>query len=115
MILKCFQVVGAGAVGLAIARRLAERDGTSTLLVERHGAVGTETSSRNSEVRLFYTSSFSISAMAGHSRWPILRPYLSEDTPMSQRQTDDVRSLREAKYSIPQYDEVGPFTKCPAT
>jgi len=41
--------VGAGAVGLAIARKLAERDGTSTLLVERHGAVGTETSSRNSE------------------------------------------------------------------
>ena len=49
-------MVGAGAVGLAIARRLAERDGTSTLLIERHGAVGTETSSRNSEVGLFYTS-----------------------------------------------------------
>ena len=46
------QVIGAGAVGLAIARKLAERDGTSTLLVERHGAVGTETSSRNSEVYL---------------------------------------------------------------
>ena len=44
------KVIGAGAVGLAIARKLAERDGTSTLLVERHGAVGTETSSRNSEV-----------------------------------------------------------------
>ncbi|KAL8765238.1 MAG: hypothetical protein Q9209_007631 [Squamulea sp. 1 TL-2023] len=43
-------VVGAGAVGLAIARKLAERDGTSTLLIERHGSVGTETSSRNSEV-----------------------------------------------------------------
>ncbi|KAL2036614.1 hypothetical protein N7G274_010640 [Stereocaulon virgatum] len=43
-------VIGAGAVGLAIARKLAERDGTSTLLLERHGAVGTETSSRNSEV-----------------------------------------------------------------
>lgn len=43
-------VVGAGAVGLAIARKLADRDGTSTLLIERHGAVGTETSSRNSEV-----------------------------------------------------------------
>jgi len=45
-------VVGAGAVGLAIARKLAGRDGTSTLLIERHGAVGTETSSRNSEVRV---------------------------------------------------------------
>ncbi|KAL8713819.1 MAG: hypothetical protein Q9225_006694 [Loekoesia sp. 1 TL-2023] len=43
-------VVGAGAVGLAIARKLAARDGTSTLLIERHGSVGTETSSRNSEV-----------------------------------------------------------------
>ena len=43
-------VIGAGAVGLAVARKLAERDGTSTLLIERHGAVGTETSSRNSEV-----------------------------------------------------------------
>lgn len=43
-------IVGAGAVGLAIARKLAEQDGTSTLLIERHGAVGTETSSRNSEV-----------------------------------------------------------------
>ena len=47
-----YQVIGAGAVGLAIARKLAERDGTSTLLLERHGAVGTETSSRNSEVHL---------------------------------------------------------------
>lgn len=42
--------MGAGAVGLAIARKLASREGTSTLLVERHGSVGTETSSRNSEV-----------------------------------------------------------------
>ncbi|KAL1957444.1 hypothetical protein VTO42DRAFT_6012 [Malbranchea cinnamomea] len=43
-------VVGAGVVGLAVARQLAGREGTSTLLLERHGAVGTETSSRNSEV-----------------------------------------------------------------
>ena len=50
--LLTYKVIGAGAVGLAIARKLAERDGTSTLLVERHGAVGTETSSRNSEVYL---------------------------------------------------------------
>ncbi|KAL8940630.1 MAG: hypothetical protein Q9216_002709 [Gyalolechia sp. 2 TL-2023] len=32
-------VVGAGAVGLAIARKLAKRDSTSTLLIERHDAV----------------------------------------------------------------------------
>ncbi|KAL8971239.1 MAG: hypothetical protein Q9197_003390 [Variospora fuerteventurae] len=49
-VLVAMPVIGAGAVGLAIARKLAERDGTSTLLIERHGAVGTETSSRNSEV-----------------------------------------------------------------
>jgi len=45
-------VIGAGVVGLAIARQLQARDGTSTVLIERHGAVGTETSSRNSEVGL---------------------------------------------------------------
>ena len=44
------KVIGAGAVGLAIARKLANRDDTSTLLIERHGVVGMETSSRNSEV-----------------------------------------------------------------
>ncbi|KAK2737697.1 hypothetical protein FQN57_007445 [Myotisia sp. PD_48] len=43
-------VVGAGVIGLAVARQLAAREGTSTLLIERHGAIGTETSSRNSEV-----------------------------------------------------------------
>lgn len=45
------QVVGGGVVGLAIARRLAEnRPDATTLLLERNSAVGTETSSRNSEV-----------------------------------------------------------------
>lgn len=44
-------VIGGGAVGLAIARQLTlSRPNTSTILIERHGAVGTETSSRNSEV-----------------------------------------------------------------
>jgi L-2-hydroxyglutarate oxidase LhgO len=42
-------VVGAGVVGLAIARRLA-LDGREVLVLERHDAVGSETSSRNSEV-----------------------------------------------------------------
>jgi len=42
-------VVGAGVVGLAVARRLA-RAGIETLVVERHGRIGEETSSRNSEV-----------------------------------------------------------------
>ena len=37
-------------VGVAVAQKLQERDGASTVLIERHGSVGTETSSRNSEV-----------------------------------------------------------------
>lgn len=43
-------VIGGGVVGLAVAQELARRAGGSTLVVERHGAAGTETSSRNSEV-----------------------------------------------------------------
>ncbi|KAF2101164.1 FAD dependent oxidoreductase [Rhizodiscina lignyota] len=43
-------VVGGGAVGLAIARQLQSREGASVVLIERHGMVGYETSSRNSEV-----------------------------------------------------------------
>jgi L-2-hydroxyglutarate oxidase LhgO len=42
-------VVGAGVVGLAIARALA-LDGQEVLVLEQHGLIGTETSSRNSEV-----------------------------------------------------------------
>ena len=42
-------VVGAGVVGLACARALA-RAGKEVLILERHGDIGTETSSRNSEV-----------------------------------------------------------------
>lgn len=42
-------VVGAGVVGLAIARQLAIQ-GRETLILERHDSFGKETSSRNSEV-----------------------------------------------------------------
>jgi len=42
-------VVGAGVVGLAVARELA-RKGQSVILLERHDRTGTETSSRSSEV-----------------------------------------------------------------
>ncbi len=42
-------VIGAGVVGLACARCLAEA-GLDVLVVERHGRIGEETSSRNSEV-----------------------------------------------------------------
>lgn len=45
-------VIGGGVVGLAIARELVQRGGpsSSTVLLERHSTIGTETSSRNSEV-----------------------------------------------------------------
>ena len=42
-------VVGAGVVGLAVARALAQ-DGREVLVLEAAGAIGTGTSSRNSEV-----------------------------------------------------------------
>ena len=42
-------VIGAGVVGLAVARALAEA-GVNVLIVEKEKAIGTETSSRNSEV-----------------------------------------------------------------
>jgi len=42
-------VVGAGVVGLAVARELAQR-GREVIVVEKHVAIGMETSSRNSEV-----------------------------------------------------------------
>lgn len=43
-------VIGAGAVGLAIARRLQQVPGAQVVLIEKHNMVGSETSSRNSEV-----------------------------------------------------------------
>jgi L-2-hydroxyglutarate oxidase LhgO len=42
-------VIGAGVIGLACARALA-RAGRDVLVLEQHGQIGTETSSRNSEV-----------------------------------------------------------------
>jgi L-2-hydroxyglutarate oxidase LhgO len=42
-------VIGAGVVGLACARALA-LSGREVMIIERHDAIGTETSSRNSEV-----------------------------------------------------------------
>ena len=46
-------VIGGGVVGLAVAARLAQIPNTTTILLERHRMVGTETSSRNSEVWLY--------------------------------------------------------------
>ncbi|KAH7160809.1 FAD dependent oxidoreductase [Dactylonectria macrodidyma] len=47
---QMLRIIGGGAVRVSIARQLSRRDKASTLLTERHNAVGTETSSRNSEV-----------------------------------------------------------------
>lgn len=47
-------VIGAGAVGLAIARRLQQIEGAQVVLIEKHGMVGSETSSRNSEVSIVW-------------------------------------------------------------
>jgi len=43
-------IIGAGAVGLAIARRLQQVEGARVVLLEKHNMIGSETSSRNSEV-----------------------------------------------------------------
>lgn len=51
-------VIGAGVVGLACARMLAQR-GIETIILEQHASFGTETSARNSEVihaGLYYPS-----------------------------------------------------------
>ena len=42
-------VIGAGVVGLAVAAQLAAA-GREVIVLEQHSAIGTETSSRNSEV-----------------------------------------------------------------
>ena len=42
-------VVGAGAVGLAVARALAQAS-QETMVLEQHALIGSETTSRNSEV-----------------------------------------------------------------
>ncbi|EFY93481.1 Vps52 / Sac2 family protein [Metarhizium acridum CQMa 102] len=45
------QIIGGGVVGLSIAHRLSQQSpSSSSVLIERHSSLGTETSSRNSEV-----------------------------------------------------------------
>lgn len=46
---KQIGIIGAGVIGLAIARTLAKQ-GASVTLIERHSSIGTECSSRNSQV-----------------------------------------------------------------
>ncbi|KID92273.1 FAD dependent oxidoreductase [Metarhizium guizhouense ARSEF 977] len=45
------EIIGGGVVGLSIAHRLSQQSpSSSSVLIERHSSLGTETSSRNSEV-----------------------------------------------------------------
>ncbi|PFH59586.1 hypothetical protein XA68_12130 [Ophiocordyceps unilateralis] len=43
-------VIGGGVIGLSIGRQLSLRPNSSTVILERHGSIGRESSSRNSEV-----------------------------------------------------------------
>lgn len=100
-------IIGAGAVGLAVARQLAAREGTSTLLIERHGTVGTETSSRNSEVSQMPQVNACLDRGAlrirntedqnqpytGNPRRPLLRPRLPQNKALHRRQTNALRPL----------------------
>jgi hypothetical protein len=93
-------VIGGGAVGLAIARQLAARDGTSTVLIERNGGVGMETSSRNSEVSLvppllsILTSlQLQLTPSLGNPRRPLLRRWFAQNIPLHPRPPPHVRSL----------------------
>ena len=65
-------VIGAGVIGLAVGRALAMR-GLETIVLDRAAAIGTETSSRNSEVihaGLYYptTSNKARLCVAGRER-----------------------------------------------
>lgn len=59
-------------MGLAVARRLQSKDGASTVLIEKHGSMGTETSSRNSEVSSSVTTS-ALYKFAGKKHFLFLR------------------------------------------
>ena len=104
-------VIGGGAVGLAIARKLQQRDGVSTVLIEKHGMVGSETSSRNSEVRFSAAQAFlyvrkcerhHTKTWKGNPRWIVLLERQPQDAIMHPRQGDDVRALREKRHPAQQ-------------
>ena len=77
-------------VGLAIARQLAAR-GEPTILIEKHGMVGSETSSRNSEVwyidshvsvlHAFFASLFQDVCRPKNSLWVNVRGHFSTNAP----------------------------------
>lgn len=82
-------------VGLAIARQLAGRDGTNTLLIEKNAVVGMETSSRNSEVYAACTIHITANANLplGNSCRPLLWSRLPEDQVVHSRPSDALRSV----------------------
>lgn len=109
--------MGAGVVGLAVARQLAGREGASTLLLERHGAVGTETSSRNSEVRFHLSllgfprcSALTNRSRTGHPCRRILPSRLPQDEAMRQGQEPPLQAMRETEHSPSKHEEMDPCT-----
>jgi L-2-hydroxyglutarate oxidase LhgO len=66
-------VVGAGVVGLAIARRLA-MGGREVIVLEAADAIGTETSSRNSEVihaGIYYPAGSAMARLCVRGKWQL--------------------------------------------
>lgn len=66
-------VVGAGVVGLAIARSLAQA-GREVVVLEAADAIGTETSSRNSEVihaGIYYTADSAMARLCVAGKWAL--------------------------------------------
>src|SRR5688572_33146083 len=63
-------VVGAGVVGLAVARALAMA-GREVIVLEAHETIGTETSSRNSEIvhaGIYYPKGSNMARLCGQGR-----------------------------------------------
>ena len=104
------KVIGAGVVGLAIARQLASREGTSTILLERHDAPGTETSSRNSEVSITHhpatQSEYFLTCHPGNPCRPLLRRRLPKNPPLHTRPRETLRPLLEILNPTPKHQEM---------
>ena len=62
-------VIGAGVVGLAVARALAVA-GHETMVLEQHELIGSETSSRNSEVIHAGIDRHGYTLVEDHAPWP---------------------------------------------
>ena len=76
-------VIGAGVIGLAVARRLAQA-GREVIVLETAEGVGTGTSSRNSEVihaGIYYRAGSLMAQMCVGGRRALKRPEVPLDSP----------------------------------